>query len=160
VTYELGSVRHHSHFAASHMERGLQDIGARRMTVKNSKEFVQLVSNRLGWLPEEPYSSKMGIEAKKVTNKMGLDPDLYTFSNLELAVEYCWDKRIPESPLGVFKYIKPALRGAVEATGETARIGDVDEWPEAWRTRYIRALPHVRNEVVVEYWKWKQEKNF
>ena len=130
------------------------------MTVKNSKEFVQLVSNRLGWLPEEPYSTKMGIEAKKVTNKMTLDPVLYTLSNLELAVEYCWEKRIPETPLGVFKYIKPALKAAVETTGETARIGDVDEWPEAWKTRYVRALPEKRNEVVVEYWNSIKEKNF
>jgi hypothetical protein len=138
------------------MERGLQDM-ERRM---NAKEFVQLVSNRLGWLPDEPYSSKMGIEAKKVTNKMTLDPVLYTFSNLELAVEYCWEKRIPETPLGVFKYIKPALKAAVETTGETARIGDVDEWPEAWKTRYVRALPHKRNEVVQDYWLSVQEKKF
>lgn len=141
--------------------------------IKNSKEFVELVENTLGWAPppdkitdKTPLWKHRMIMAGRVKKKIAEDPRLYTWHNLELTVEYCRRKKIAiQSPLGVFWKVKAAVDTAnVTDTGQLeAQINEAIEWelehqqPEhsEWVGRLVRADGSARADVLAL---WQRER--
>lgn len=140
------------------------------MTVTKTTDLVTLISNQLGWAPplddnRPPWKVK-ATEASKLSRGIAKDPALYTFANLELAVEYMRRKHItPHSPLAVLTFVKPALKAA--NTVEVRPLGElVDEaiayeyeqqapgW-EKWASRLTNAFGAYRQEV---YDAWRADR--
>ena len=132
--------------------------------VKNAIEFVQLVENTLGWAPPlddtTPLFKRRAIEAGKVKSKIAKNPTLYTWHNLELAVEYLRRKRQGvKSPVGVLYKVEQAIAAAnapapISSVGEDinraieVELSHGKEGSEDWVGRLIRADGPGRREVL------------
>lgn len=137
------------------------------MTVKNATEFVELVSNRLGWLPpgNKERWREIAIEAHKVKNKIATKPRLYTWENLELAVELLYREREqPVSPAAVCWQVERALnlsvvddsRKSIDAEVEEAVAAEVAAGdPDGWAVRFARSFGAGRVEVLNA---WRKER--
>lgn len=137
------------------------------MTVKNATEFCHLVSNRLGWLPPGKKEGwrEIVIEASKVKRKIATNPRLYTWENLEKAVELLHRERItPASPAAVCWSVERALklsavdtsRQQVDADTEQAIEAEVAAGdPAGWAVRLARSFGQGRVEVLTQ---WKIER--
>lgn len=135
--------------------------------------FVTAVENTLGWAPPEgevteakPLWKHRTIMAGRVNKAVAKDPNLYTWENLELAIEYCRRKKIEvKSPIGVLYKVKAALDLA-----NTTAVGDVSQQVQAaidwelsnqrdgyhdWVGRLVRADGSARRDVVE---RWRRER--
>lgn len=128
--------------------------------IRNAIDFVRLVETRLGWVPPHTGFNRYVAEAAKVKRKVATNPDLYTWRNLQLAVELLAREKQPRSPLGVFAHVPRAEEKAVEseddlelaireATAYEQGRGD----PHGWVTRFARATGTYRAQALTE---WKE----
>lgn len=137
------------------------------MTVRTATQFVELVSNRLGWLPPgkaEPWR-EVAIEASKVKRKIATNPVLYTWDNLELAVELLARERVtPKSPAAVCWHVERALRLAEVDVSRATIDAEVEEAirleveagdPDQWAIRLARSFGMGRVEVLNQ---WRSER--
>jgi hypothetical protein len=131
------------------------------MTINSATEFCKLVEARLGWAPPDfgPPYTRYQTEAAKVKRKVAKDPFLYTWANLELAVELCVrEKRHIVNPLGVFYHVTRAVEmantddDAVEAAIQAAmRVEGILGDPDGWVVRFSRAQGHYRLQALREW---------
>ncbi len=129
------------------------------MTIRTATQYIELVENRLGWeSPEGPQFLRYQPEARKVTLKMTTDPELYTFRNLELAVELLAREKVTRSPVGVFAHVERALEAAREIEPDMElRIREVCDIevkrgdPDGWVTRFARASGKYRGQALDDY---------
>lgn len=128
--------------------------------MKTATEFCQLVENKLGWAPPGhlPAFRRYQIEAAKVKRKIATNPGLFTWRNLELAVELLWRERQPRTPIGVFAHVERAVEKAVvseEAVElqirEALKIEEHRGDPDGWVTRFARATGAFRREAFEEW---------
>lgn len=103
-------------------------------------DFIVFVENQLGWTPEtsekKPLWKARAIEVAKLKKKMATDPNLYTWDNLALAVEYLRHKRQPvTSPVAVCWFVKDALKDAVERPTLTD-LGEAVQAAIDWEKRH------------------------
>ncbi len=138
------------------------------MTVKNATEFVVLCENTLGWVPDETKElwKARSIQAGRLNKAIKKNPALYTWPNLELAVELLRRRRQPiKSPMFVLYVVEDALRLARQ---EQARpLADlVDEaiafehsqpalTSHSWIGQLTRAVGKYRQDA---YDEWKAER--
>jgi hypothetical protein len=138
------------------------------MTVKNATEFVVHCENTLGWVPDETKElwKARSIQAGRLNKAIKTKPHLYTWANLELAVEYLRRKRQPiKSPMFVLYVVEDALRLASQ---ESARpLADlIDEairleraqpalTSDSWVGQLTRAVGTYRPDA---YDEWKAER--
>lgn len=140
------------------------------MAIKNAKEFVELVENQLGWAPpieevteRKPLWKHRIIMAGRVKKVIEKDPNLYTWHNLELAIEFCRRKRIEiKSPMGVLYKVKQAVDASADTkvTDLEAERNAAIEWElahqrpghEEWVGRLVRADGSARRDVL-ELWR-------
>lgn len=129
--------------------------------ITSATRFCKLVEAKLGWVPPNPHAPAWLAykqEASKVTNKIATDPELYTWRNLELAVELLRREKKPRSPIGVFAHVARAVEMANEvepdldtqireATAYEVRRGD----PAGWVTRFARAQGAYRAQALAEW---------
>lgn len=124
----------------------------------NAVKFVQLVEGRLGWLPPTQGPRRYVTEAAKVKRKIATNVDLFTWYNLELAVELLVREKQSRSPIGVFAHVERAVYEGVEsetdveleirkATAYEQERGD----PAGWSTRFARAVGAYRAEALREW---------
>jgi hypothetical protein len=141
--------------------------------VRNATTFVVAVENTLGWSPPseeitdaKPLWKHRSIMAGRVNKAVAKDPKLYTWENLELAIEYCRRKKIEvKSPLGVLYKVKAALEVAnVEHVGDlTQQMQEAVDWELAnqhegyhdWVGRLVRADGTARRDVLD---RWRRER--
>lgn len=122
--------------------------------------FVQLVENKLGWQPPATavHYKRYQAEAAKVKRKIATNPELFTWRNLQLAVELLWRERQSRTPIGVFAHVERAVQMAAEdevdveveirkATLFEEMRGD----PAGWVTRFARAVGPYRAEALAEW---------
>lgn len=144
-------------------------IGA--VTLKNVTDFVVLVENRLGWMPvvddKTPLHKARGVEVAKLKRKIAEKPELFTWKNLLLAVEYCSRKQIRvASPAAVCWKVEKALKEIVpeqQMSPVAERIQKAIAWEqqhqlvgwENWVGMLTRAGGVLRDELLIE---WKQER--
>ena len=128
------------------------------MNERETKRFLRLVENRLGWAPENLHARR-ATEAK-VASKSEENP-LYSYRNLALAVELLAREKQSRSPLGVFTHVGRALESAREqepdieakireAISIESHRGD----PDGWVVRFARATGWWRTEA---YKEWRNE---
>lgn len=87
------------------------------MAVKNATELIILCENLLGWDPpdDKPLWKSRAIEAGKLNKKIKTDPKLYSWHNLELALNMSFEEREPiTSPVALCWRVERALRKAEE----------------------------------------------
>lgn len=147
------------------------------MAVRNATEFCRLVSNRLGYVPpgygEKPDWQVWRIEEAKLNRTIAAHEKkergtkgLFTWPNLELAVEYLWRQRKSvKSPAGVLYYVKAAVDASnIEAprTDLTAEVNAALAWEMAqepgnadWISRLTRAHGSARADLL-EAWRKAQ----
>lgn len=129
--------------------------------------FVELVENALGWYVDPKGDTPLYIaratQASIVKKAIAKRPDLYTWHNLRLAIEYCRLKKIEvESPLDVFKYVSTAVKlGASEMPQVDLMEPEIEEIirkelsqssSSKWAKRFYRApTAAARREVLAEY---------
>lgn len=131
-------------------------------------QYVEYVSNQLGWSPETPAAlpmhRRMIIWASRVKKKVADNPSFYSWNNLVLAVEYMRRQHLEiRTPLAPFAYIPSALKVAADTT--TSAMSDlIDQaieyelshqlpgW-ESWRDRLARAFGGYRQQA---YQEWQQ----
>lgn len=104
------------------------------MTVRNATELVVLIENTLGWTPPDhlPLWKSRSVEAGKINRQVEANPRLYTWHNLELAVEYLRRKRQPvKSPVGVIYAVEKALEDAA-APPVQRPLGELIDSALAW----------------------------
>jgi hypothetical protein len=131
-------------------------------TIKNATEFCQLVENRLGWVPADntvvSHRRRYMREAGKVNRRIKTDPDLFTWDNLELAVELLFRERLARSPLGVMAHVPRAVAMRRETEGDLEQnirdavayeVGRGD--PQGWETRFARATGIFRAQALAEW---------
>lgn len=107
------------------------------MTIKNVTEFMVLVENRLGWQPPGRRGSvRYNVEVARVKERLKANPDLFTFRNLELAVELCRRERLPRTPLGVLAHVQRAFDMRKDDVDDL----EVDIW-QAMATEIARGDP-------------------
>lgn len=138
------------------------------MTAK-PMDVVHLVEQTLGWAPApdgKPLWKARAIEAAKLKRKIATNPGLYSWHNLELAVEWCRrHKETVPSPVSICWRVERALREA-NAPRAPRPIGDlVDEAMELemsrlespgaheWVVRFTRATGDARLDVLDEWLK-------
>lgn len=90
--------------------------------------FVVAVENALGYALEEtatkPLYKVRQAEAAKVNRRIKSNPALYTWDNLELALEHCRAKRLSgKSPVYVTYHVENALKGK-EAAPPARPLGE------------------------------------
>lgn len=140
------------------------------MAIKNAKEFVELVENQLGWAPpmeevteRKPLWKHRIIMAGRVKKAIEKDPNLYTWHNLDLAIEYCRRKKIEvKSPMGVLYKVRQAvdMANVVPSTDLEGAIEAAIEWESTeqrpghaeWVGRLVRADGSARRDVL-ELWR-------
>lgn len=134
------------------------------MTVKNATQLLLLIENQLGWVPQyddetKPLWKARAIHAGRINKKIKENPKLYTWANLELAVELIRRKReIIRGPLAVFFWVEEALE--LSNTPAVVRPLDVliteaerieheraDDESPTWLRRFSRALGNGRQGV-------------
>lgn len=140
-------------------------------TPSKALDIVILAENRLGLtLSLEnsrgnsiPLWKARMIESKKLTKKMAVNPNLYSFLNLELAIEYCRKKKIDiSSTLALCSFVNEALRVSAEKMPTTSidksialaliresEINDSDS--EYWTLRLQRVDEEMKENVYDEW---------
>lgn len=131
--------------------------------LKNVTEFMVLVENRLGWQPPGRRGSvRYNVEVARVKERIKAQPDLFTYRNLELAVELCRRERLPRTPLGVLAHVQRAVDKRKDDVDDL----EVEIWeamsheiargdPDDWATRFSRASGVYRQQLLNE-WKATQ----
>ena len=140
--------------------------------IKNATALVVLCENLFGvgtdavekGIPSYKYRS---IEAGKINKAMAKDPSRVTLANLELAANYCFEKRLTiKSPYGLIHKIDEALQHAVAPELESdlsvltqralmweAGHSATDQVSQEWISRLTRAHGDARADVLKE---WKE----
>ena len=132
------------------------------MVVQNATQYCRLVENVLGWSPprrrnDKPWTGYAAL-AKRVNEKITTDPVLFTWANLELAVELLRREKLPRNPLGVFAHVARAVKPAVESESDVeveirkaiayeVLRGD----PGNWEVRFARVHPSLRAQTLDEW---------
>lgn len=135
--------------------------------MKTLTDLVIACENYLGFQPKYPPSVPrwrvLSLEVAKLKKAMAENPRLYTFQNLQLALEYSRRKRLPiHSPKGLLYRIEDALELAnvdkpiSDLQAEiTAAIGwekdRDDDGSMRWIHRLVRAAGPGRIEVLDEW---------
>jgi hypothetical protein len=137
------------------------------MAVKNATEFVVLCENTLGYNPDptkELWRAR-SIMAGRLNKAIKAKPLLYTWANLELAVELLRRQRQPvASPMYVLYKVEEALKAA--AAAQVRPLGElVDEAiaaeralpepDERWVQQLTRAVGKYRQDALDE---WRAER--
>lgn len=137
------------------------------MTVKNATEFVVLCENTLGYNPDptkELWKAR-SIMAGRLNKAIKAKPHLYTWENLELAVELLRRQRQPvASPMFVLYKVEEALKAA--AAAQIRPLGElIDEAVAAerslpqpsqdWIDQLTRAVGKYRKDALDE---WQAER--
>lgn len=139
------------------------------MPVKNATEFVILCENTLGYNPDETKDlwKARAIMAGRLKRAIAQKPTLYTWANLELAVEMLRRQRQPiQSPLFVLYKVEEALKAAPEATPPKPLAELVEQAVAAersqpaltsasWVSQLTRAVGKYRQET---YDEWRAER--
>jgi hypothetical protein len=154
---------------AREMDRRARAQWHRENDTKNFRDFCIRVENTLGWSHDRsmPRWRALSIEASRLRRKMDTDPALFTWPNLELAVELLRrEQREVASPTAVCWHVERAL--ALAAAPEPVLDGidaDIDDLvneiaqreladgdPEGWAMRLHRAWGREgRLAALVEY---------
>lgn len=123
-------------------------------------EFVKIVESRLGFVipPVDPHWETYRQEASKVKRKIATNPQLYTWDNLLLAVEYLAQKGMSRNPVGVFSFVESALAVAKEPEQDVEldiraaiRVELHRGDPDGWLPRFSRAVGGYRREALEEW---------
>lgn len=148
------------------------------MTLKNPTEAVILCENLFGCLAtgvddasltpttvKVPLYKARAIEASKIKKAMLRDPRVVTLDNLELAAQYCFEKRIDiKTPYGLVFKIEEALKHVAEPE-VTSSLDDLVQRALAWeadqpasssRDQWITSLTRAHGEarkLVLTDWK-------
>lgn len=107
------------------------------MTLKNATAVVVLCENLFGCGTTEaangiPVYKTRAMEAGKLNAAMKRDPKKVTLVNLELAANYCFEKRIPiKTPYGLVYKIEEALK-LIESPELTSDLGESVQRALAW----------------------------
>jgi hypothetical protein len=134
---------------------------------RTATEFCLAVENALGVAleetPDKPLWRLRQIEASKVNRKIKTDPGLYSWENLQIALEYCVRKRINiKSPVAVLFRVEKALAARPKAPRQRPLGELIDEavaqemntqrtgWNE-WVGLLVRAAGPARAEVHAEW---------
>ena len=154
---------------AREMDRRARAQWHRENDTKTFRDFCIRVENTLGWSHDRsmPRWKALSIEAAKLRRKMSTDPALYTWPNLELAVELLRrEQREVDSPAAVCWHVERALALAAVPEPVLDDIdADIDELvneiaqrelaagdPEGWAMRLLRAWGREgRLAALVEY---------
>lgn len=126
--------------------------------------FAEYVENRLGWAPTDteaqPRWKTLMTEAGKLNRKVKQNPDLYTWDNLVLTVDWLTRKKVVvRTPLGVFFFVDEALKRAAAAeaiddvSGQifTALTEAMVEGEHDWVDKLARARGKARQAVLQEW---------
>jgi hypothetical protein len=135
------------------------------MSFRTMTEVVEACENTLGWLP--PASNKprwrlVAAEVGKLVAAQRKQPDLVTFKNLEIALDYSRRKKMPvKSPVGLVYRIEEALEfvDTREITPIQQQIDSALEWeakhdlPDSstWRSRLIRSSGTARDTTLADW---------
>lgn len=128
----------------------------------NATEFCELVEMRLGWeIPHRanrPRWKQVVTEAAKVNRKQAENPSLYTWTNLQLAVELLRREKKSRSPVGVFAHVQRALDLALDDESdleyEIRKVVTYEEQrgdPDGWAVRFARATGPYRRRLLDEW---------
>lgn len=138
------------------------------MTLKNATAVVILCENLFGCGTTEaangiPVYKTRAVEAGKLNAAMKRDPKKVTLANLELAANYCFEKRIPiKTPYGLVYKIEEALK-LTEEPELTSDLAEAvqralrweadrqDEHTTPWIERLSRAHGDARQAVLAEW---------
>lgn len=137
----------------------------------NATEFCEHVENTLGWEPPELKPGQPGWkrymgEAAKLNRKIKTRPDLYTWDNLLLTVEWLRRQRKAAGPTGVCWFVVEALKEAPAPDPLSDRLtGEVfDALTEAmvagepdWVETLARATGSARHQVLIDWRAYKTE---
>ena len=100
------------------------------MTITNATGLVVLCENRLGWVPDQTKElwKARAIQAGRLNKAIAKNPALYTWHNLELAVELLFRQRQPiQSPMFVLYQVEEAVKLAAKQA-EPRPLGElIDE---------------------------------
>lgn len=142
------------------------------LPAKNATEIVILCENALGYTHKTHTAKGVAIplwklrsqQARALKIKIAEKPFLYTWHNLELAVEYCKHKRLPlKSVAGLCWYVPDAVALAVTPEVKLAVSTSVEEAMQyelanpdlpdqaLWLRRLVRAQGRERLEVLKEW---------
>lgn len=142
------------------------------MPAKNATEIVILAENRLGYThpthtakgAEIPLWKARMTQASVLNRKIKENPHLYTWENLELAIEYAWRKRLPlKTVAGLCWLVQDAVKlaavkedkKAVSTTVEDAITWEMShpELPDhdLWLRRLVRSQGRERLETLAEW---------
>lgn len=122
-------------------------------------DFCKHVENHLGWAPPAgPAWRQYQAEAHKVSARQASNPELFTWDNLQLAVNLLRKEKKSATPLGVFYHVDRALDLAMDKQHDTevelqeiirheAERGD----PDGWVGRLSRARGIYRQEALAEW---------
>lgn len=127
--------------------------------MRTATEFVTAVENTLGWEPPEsqPRWKAVQVEAAKVNRKIATNPALFTWANLQLALELLRrERKEVKSPAAVLWHVERALaQAAVEE-----QTDDLDEQVQKavteameagayeWVERLVRSRGDGRSEAL------------
>ncbi len=116
------------------------------MTIKTATELVVLVENLFGWSAvgavddaslrptarKVPLWKARAAEAGKINRAMKKDPKVVTLANLEIAANYCFEKRIDvKSPYGLVYKIEEAVKHVTDVE-LTTDVGESVQRALAW----------------------------
>ena len=136
--------------------------------IRHATDFIIHCENTLGWVPDETKElwKARSIQAGRLNKAIAKKPSLYTWENLELAVEFLRRKRQPiKSPMFVLYVVEDALRAAQEA--QVRPLGEqIDEaiaaeysQPEltsmTWVDQLSRSVGQYRQDTLTE---WRAER--
>lgn len=142
------------------------------MPAKNATEIVILCENTLGYThkthkangEEIPLWKSRRAQAGALNRKVKERPALYTWANLELAIEYCRHKRLPlKSIPGLCWFVEDAIKLAATPEKKSVTSTSVEEamqyelgHPELpdqqlWLRRLVRSQGRERLEVLSEW---------
>lgn len=128
--------------------------------VNSPTSFCTYVEAELGW--DNPnafkgYQSYM-TEAAKVKRKIATRPDLYTWKNLQLAVQLLKREHQTRTPVGVFAHVERAQESAtaddipVEVDVQRAIAAEqLRGDPDGWIGRFMRAAPAFQTQLLMEW---------
>lgn len=133
--------------------------------IRNCIDLIVLVENQIGWDSAHPGPlwKQRAIEASRLKSAIAVNPTLYTWRNLELAVALLVQKKTNlRSPLGVLAYVEEAvskanpeptpvpLTEAIEAAIRHEETTRGPDW-ELWATRLTRASGVGRTVALSEW---------
>lgn len=139
------------------------------MNFRTATGFAEYVEGRLGWPVPSATSLQrrkaLMAEAAKIKRKIATDPDLFTWDNLRLAVEYVHSQHLyGRSPVAVFSFVHIAVAEdrkrrepapteialAVQSAIDTEMGEQLAGWEE-WVRRLARASGTGRETVHSEW---------